>query len=54
MKIFAIYASADADEPFVRTLAEDPATAMELVRGNAWVCQQLTETAYAERVEELL
>ena len=53
MKIFAIYASADSDEPLVRTMADDPETALELVRGNAWCCQQMTETAYAERVEEM-
>ena len=53
MNIFAIFASADSDEPFVRTMADDPVTALELVRDNAWACQQLTETAYAERVEEL-
>ena len=54
MKIFAIYAAADSDEPFARTMADDPVTALELVRGNAWCCQQLTETAYAEMVEEFL
>lgn len=54
MKIFAIYASASDDEPFVRTPADDPVTDLELVRGNAWCCQQLTETAYAERVIEIL
>lgn len=54
MNLFAIYASASDDEPFVRTLADDPVTALELVRDNAWCCQQMTETAYAERVEELL
>ena len=53
MNIFAIYAAADSDEPLVRTMADDPFTALELVRGNAWCCQQLTETAYAERVEEV-
>ena len=53
MKLFAIFACATDDEPIVRTLADDPVTALDLVRGNAWVCQQLTETAYAERVEEL-
>ena len=54
MNIYAIYASASDDEPFVRTTADGPEQALELVRGNAWVCQQLTDTAYAERVEELL
>ena len=54
MNIYAIYAAADSDEPFVRTMADDPVTALELVRDNAWCCQQMTETAYAERVEELL
>ena len=53
MNLYAIFAAADSDEPFVRTMADDPVTAMELVRGNAWCCQQMTETAYAERVEEL-
>ena len=53
MNLFAIYASIESDEPFVRTMADDPVTALELVRGNAWCCQQMTETAYAERVEEL-
>ena len=52
MNIFAIYASADADEPLVRTMADDPETALELVRGNDWCCQQMTETAYAERVKK--
>ena len=53
MKIYAIYASISDDEPFVRTLADDPDDAIEKVRNNAWCCQQLTSTAYAERVEEL-
>lgn len=53
MNIFAIYAAADSDEPLVRTMADDPETALELVRGNVWCCQQMTETAYAERVEEI-
>ena len=53
MKIFAIYPSADSDEPIVRTLADGPVEALEIVRRNAWCCQQLTETAYAERVEEM-
>ena len=53
MKIFAIYSSADADEPFVRTLAEDPAQAVEKVMENGWCSQQMTESAYAELVEEL-
>ena len=53
MNIFAIYAAADSDEPFVRTMADDSEQAMELVRCSEWVCQQLTETAYAERVEEM-
>ena len=53
MNIFAIYASADSDEPFVRTMADDPVAALELVRGNAWCCQQMTETAFAKPVEEL-
>lgn len=53
MNIFAIYAAADSDEPFVRTMADDPETALELVRGNAWCSQQMTVTAYAERVEEM-
>ena len=53
MNIFAIFASADSDEPFVRTMADDPVTALELVRDNALCCQQMTETAYAERVEEM-
>ena len=53
MNLYAIFASASDDEPFVRTMADDPVTALELVRDNAWCCQQMTETAYAERVEEL-
>lgn len=53
MKIFAIYASASDDEPFVRTLADDPVTALELVRGNAWVCLQLGEGARAVETEEI-
>ena len=53
MNLFAIYASADSDEPLVRTMADDPETALELVRDNGWCCQQMTETAYAERVEEM-
>ena len=53
MNLYAIFAAADSDEPFVRTMADDPETALELVRGNAWCCQQMTETAYAERVEEM-
>ena len=53
MNIFAIYACATDEEPIVRTLADDPAQALEFVRGNAWCCQQMTETAYAERVEEM-
>jgi hypothetical protein len=54
MPLFAIYACAtDDDEPFVRTMADGPEAAMELGRGNAWCCQQMTETAWAERVEEL-
>ncbi|HSW65251.1 MAG TPA: hypothetical protein VLH56_18365 [Dissulfurispiraceae bacterium] len=53
MKIYAIFASASDDEPLVRTLADGPEEAMELVKGNPWCCQQMTETAWAERVEEL-
>ena len=53
MNLYAIYAAADSDEPLVRTMADDPETAIELVRGNAWCSQQMTDTAYAERVEEL-
>ena len=53
MNIFAIYATATDDEPKVRTMTDDPATALDLVRGNAWCCQQMTDTAYAERVEEM-
>ena len=53
MNIFAIYASAHDDEPIVRTLADDPVEALETVRRNAWVAQQLTGSAYAERVEEV-
>ena len=53
MNIFAIYATASDEEPIVRTLADGPEEALELVKGNAWVCQQMTETAWAERVEEL-
>ena len=54
MNIFAIYAAADSDEPFVRTLADGPVEALDAVRGNAWVAQQLTGSAYAERVEEVV
>ena len=54
MNIFAIFACATDDEPIVRTLADDPVEALETVKRNAWCCQQLTETAYAERVEEIL
>lgn len=53
MNIYAIYATASDEEPIVRTLADGPAEALELVRGNAWCFQQMTETAWAERVEEL-
>ena len=53
MNIFAIYATASDEEPIVRTMADGPEEALKLVNGNAWVCQQLTETAWAERVEEL-
>lgn len=53
MNLYAIFAAADSDEPLVRTMADDPETALELVRGNVWCCQQMTETAYAERVEEM-
>lgn len=53
MNIYAIYATASDDEPLVRTMADGPEEALELVRGNAWCCQQMTETAYAERVEEM-
>ena len=54
MNIFAIYASISDDDPIVRTMADDPVGALELVKGNAWCCQQMTETAYAERVEEVV
>ena len=53
MNIYAIYACATDEEPTVRTLADGPEEALKLVNGNAWVCQQLTETAYADRVEEM-
>ena len=53
MNIFAIYAAADSEEPIVRTLADGPEEAMEFVKGNPWCCQQMTETAWAERVEEV-
>ena len=53
MNLYGIFASIESDEPFVRTTADGPEQALDLVRGNAWCCQQLTETAYAERVEEL-
>ena len=54
MNIFAIYAAADSDEPLVRTMADGPVEALETVRRNAWVAQQLTGSAYAERVEEVV
>ena len=54
MKIFAIYASISDDDPIVRTLADCPVEALETVRRNAWVAQQLTGSAYAERVEEVV
>ncbi len=54
MNIFAIYPSADSDEPIVRTLADGPVEALEAVRRNAWVAQQLTGSAFAERVEEVV
>lgn len=54
MNIFAIYACATDDEPIVRTLADGPVEALEAVRRNACVAQQLTGSAFAERVEEVV
>ena len=51
MEVFRIYASAESEEECVLTIADGPEEALELVKGNAWVCQQLTETAYAEKVD---
>lgn len=53
MEVFRIYASAESEEECVLTLADGPEDALELVKGNPWCCQQMTETAWAERVEEL-
>ena len=54
MKIFAIYVSASDDEPFVRVMADDPEQAMERAGANGWAGPQLTSTAYAERVIEVM
>ena len=51
--IFRIYASITDDTHLCTTMADGPEEAVEQVRSNAWCCQQMTETAYAERVEEL-
>lgn len=54
MNIFRIYASI-SDDAHICTVCGDfgPAEAMEKAKGNEWVAWQLTESAYAERVEEV-
>ena len=51
--IYRIYADADATEHICCTPAESEAEALELVRCNAWVCQQLGEGAMAVETEEI-
>lgn len=51
--IYRIYADADATEHICCTLAESETAALELVRGNAWVCLQLGEGARAVETEEI-
>ena len=53
MNIYKIYPSADSDEHICCTMAEGPVEALELVRGNAWVCQQLEDGARAVETEEI-
>jgi hypothetical protein len=52
-KIYRIYADADATEHICCTLAESEAEALELVRGNAWACQQMGEGCLAVETEEI-
>ena len=51
--IYRIYADADATEHICCTLAESENAALELVRGNAWVCLQLGDGALAVETEEI-
>ena len=50
--IYRIYAEADATEHICCTMADGPVEALELVRTVACVECFMTETAWAERVEE--
>lgn len=56
MSLFRICASADDTEPFCSTLTDDPeccpAEALEMTRQTC-IGHELTDTAWAERVEEL-
>ena len=53
MNIYKIYPSADSDEHICCTMAESEEAALDLVRGNAWVCQQLGDGARAVETEEI-
>ena len=52
MKLFKVYPAIGEDH-ICTTYAESPEEAMELVKSITWLAAQMTETAYAERVEEL-
>ena len=52
MTLFDIFPALDAVEPICRTMAEGPEEALALTSQKTWAGQQMTETAYAERVEE--
>lgn len=51
MNLYRIYPSVDSEEFVCTTMAEDPLKALELTLQTC-VGQKLTETAYAEKVDE--
>lgn len=52
MNIYKIYPSADSDEHICCTMADGPVEALGQTREVPCMCQALTSTAWAERVEE--
>ena len=52
--LYRIYPAIDADSHIISVMADDPEQAMERAGANTWAGPQLTSTAYAERVEEVV
>lgn len=53
MNIFRIY-PAIGEDFICTTMADGPVEALDIVRRNTWVAQQLTDSAYAEKAEEMV